>query len=54
MDRARLRTILPFVVAFLFLALAMSRAPQRALWIALAVIFILVGIRRRRSRPPIS
>ena len=50
MNRDRLRA-LPFVVAMLFVLFAFSRPQSRTVWIALAAVFIVIGIRWRRREP---
>ena len=51
MNRDRLRA-LPFIVAMLFVLIAFSRPHSRAVWLALAGVWIVIGIRRRRRREP--
>jgi hypothetical protein len=50
MNRDRLRA-LPFIVAMLFVLLAVSRPHSRAVWLALAGVWIVIGIRLRRREP---
>jgi len=52
MDFAPVRKRLPFAVALMFFALAFSRPAQRGVWMAIGVIFIVVGLRRGRAAPP--
>jgi hypothetical protein len=44
----RLNRVLPFAAAMLFLVLAASRPAQRGVWIALAIVFLVIGLRRNR------
>jgi hypothetical protein len=44
----RLHRVLPFTAAAVFLALGLTRPEQRGVWIALAVVFLVIGIRRNR------
>ena len=52
MTRPQLSRILPFVLGVTFIALSFSRPPERGLWIGLGVVFLLVGVRRRRAAGP--
>lgn len=55
MSNERLRATLPPVVAILFLILALSNRPHHTLWLAMAVVFIVLGfVLRRKSPPPAS
>ena len=50
MDREKWRRALPFVAAFLFFTLSFSRgAGLRGAYLGLGVIFLIIGIRRRRA-----
>jgi hypothetical protein len=44
----RLNRVLPFTVAAMFIVLAASRPAQRGAWIALALVFLVIGIARNR------
>jgi hypothetical protein len=46
----RLNRVLPFTVAAMFIVLAASRPAQRGAWIALAIVFLVIGIARNRRR----
>lgn len=48
MEGNRLNRVLPFTAAVVFLALAASRPAQRGAWIALAIVFFVIGLRRNR------
>ena len=50
MNRDRFRA-LPFIVAMLFVLLAFARPHSRAVWLALAAVFIVIGIGWRRREP---
>jgi hypothetical protein len=59
MNNDRLRRITPFIVAIMLFLLAMNRPDQRVVWIALGIVFLLIGFRRSRlpnrdagSKPP--
>jgi hypothetical protein len=49
MTRQRLRRILPIVVALMFFALSFSRTHERGVWLGLGVVFLIIGIRRKRA-----
>ena len=44
-----LNRVLPFTAAMMFFILAASRPAQRGAWIALAVVFLVIGLRRNRQ-----
>lgn len=44
----RLNRVLPFTAAAMFIVLAASRPAQRGVWIALAIVFLVIGLRRNR------
>ena len=48
MNNDRLRRIMPFIVAIMFLLLALNRPDQRGVWIAIGIVFLLIGFRRSR------
>ena len=54
MARSRLVATLFVLVGLAWLVLAVSEPPSRALRLALAVVFVLIGVRilRRRQPPP--
>ena len=54
MNTDRLRRITPFIVAIMFLLLAMNRPDQRGVWIALGIVFLLIGLRRLANRDATS
>lgn len=52
MDMQRVRARLPLVVALLFLVLAFSRPSQRGALLAIGVVFLVIGLRRRKLDHP--
>jgi len=50
MNTDSIRRVTPFVVAIMLFLLARARPDQRGVWIALGVIFLLIGLRRLRAR----
>lgn len=54
-DRARLRKALPFLgIALMFFLLSLSRPAQRGAWLAIGVVFLVVGLRRTKAAPPLG
>jgi hypothetical protein len=52
MDRKLVRSHLPFLaVALMFFVLALARPAQRGVWIAIAGVALIIGLRRRRRAP---
>ena len=45
----RLYRVLPFSAAMMFVILAVGRPAQRGAWIALAIVFFVIGLRRNRG-----
>lgn len=54
MTRERAQAVALFAVGLVFLALAFSRSQSRAVWVAVAAVFVLIGVRRLRGRQPPS
>jgi hypothetical protein len=54
MNRERRQATALFVIAFAFLVLAFARPQGRGVWLALAVIWVLIGVLRLRRRQPPS
>jgi O-antigen ligase len=54
MNRERAQAIALCAVGLVFLALAFTRSQSRAVWVAVAAGFVLIGVRRLRRRQPPS
>ena len=51
MDKQRLRARVATSLGFLFIIIAISRPASRTVWFMIALVFFVVGIRRRRKSP---
>jgi hypothetical protein len=49
MNVQRIAVVLPFAAALVFFVLAFSRPQQRGVWLAIGVVFLVVGMIRRRK-----
>jgi hypothetical protein len=52
MTIAPIRKRLPFAVALMLFALAVSRPAQRGTWLAVGIIFLVIGLGRSKAAPP--
>jgi hypothetical protein len=53
MNSPRIAVILPLAAALVFFVLAFSRPQQRGVWLAIGVVFLVVGVLRwRKGKPP--
>jgi len=52
MDMQRVRARLPILVALFFFVIAFSRPAQRGAWLAIGIVFLVIGLRRRKAAPP--
>jgi hypothetical protein len=52
MNLTPIRNRLPVAVALMFFALAFGRPAQRGVWLGIGVIFLVLGLRRRKAAPP--
>lgn len=54
MDLEPVRKRLPFALALMFFLLSFGFPAQRGVWIALGVVFLVIGLRRKKVVPPPS